>query len=122
MPIQMSRVQVDQVFLDKHMPEMSGSYEFTIDCGAVYFGAVYGDDGTLRAIDQYFYTDSFSRDDVAEATVVDDLLSIDERDFPVKTYLLTKTEDGREWLRFHAVVPDEINPVYFHQKYLGEQH
>ncbi|MDF2928916.1 MAG: hypothetical protein K0Q75_1154 [Anaerospora sp.] len=52
--------------------------------------------------------------------IEDELLSVDCRDFPAKAYLLTKEEQGNEWLRFHAIVPDEIDPDYFYQKYLGE--
>lgn len=120
MPMKMSQVPVERIFLDVRTPEATGSYEFTVDCGAVYFGAVYDDDGTLIAIDQYFYTENFSRDDVEDAVDGEEMLFIDNRDFPVKTYLITKAENGTEWLRFHAVVPDEINPDYFYQKYIGE--
>ena len=120
MPIKMSQVPVERVFLDIRTPETTGAYEFTIDCGAVYFGAVYGDDGTLLAVDQYFYTESFSRDDMEDVLSTDQLMFVDDQDFPVKTYLLTKPENGGEWLRFHAVVPEEINPDYFQQKYIGD--
>jgi hypothetical protein len=119
MPIKMDQVPVDRIFLDIRTPMDNGSYEFTIDCGAVYFGAEYDDDGTLIAVDQYFYTDAFSRDDMEDSADNDALLSVDDRDFPLKVYLLTKQESGTEWLRFHAVVPEEINPDYFYQKYLG---
>jgi len=120
MPVKMSRVPVDGIFLDAHDPDSNGSYEFTIDCGALYFGAIYDADGSLTAIDQYFYTDRQSHDELEDAIDGQDLLYIDERDYPVKTYLLTKEEGGQEWLRFHAVVPEEINPDYFYQKYVGE--
>ncbi|HMM21728.1 MAG TPA: hypothetical protein PKA10_13505 [Selenomonadales bacterium] len=120
MTIKMSPVSVDRIFFDIRTPAITGDYEFTVDCGAVYFGAVYNDDGTLRAIDQYFYTEAFSRDDMEEALEMDELLSVDSRDFPVKTYLLSREEAGNEWLRFHAVVPEVIDPDYFHQKYIGE--
>jgi hypothetical protein len=120
MAMKMSQIPVERIFLDIRTPEMTGSYEFTVDCGAVYFGAVYDDDGSLLAVDQYFYTKDFSRDDMEDAIDTNDLMSVDDRDFPAKTYLLTKAESGNEWLRFHAVVPEEINPDYFHQKYIGE--
>lgn len=120
MTMKMSAVPVERVFLDTRTPAMTGEYEFTIDCGAVYFGAVYSDEGTLQFVDQYFYTESFSRDDMDEALGVDDLLFVDNRDYPVKTYLLTKEDGGDEWLRFHAVVPEEIDPAYFRQKYGGQ--
>jgi hypothetical protein len=48
------------------------------------------------------------------------LLSVDNRDYPVKSYLLTKNEHGTEWLRFHAIIPQSVNPDYFYQKYVGE--
>ena len=120
MPMKMNRVPVDKVFLDIRTPTATGSYEFTVDCGAVYFAAVYDDDGTLIAIDQYFYTDAYSRDDMEDNIDNSELLSVDDRDFPAKVYMLTKAEPGTEWLRFHAVVPEEINPDYFYQKYIGE--
>ena len=119
MSIKMSQVPVEQVFLDIRTSEMTGSYEFTIDCGAVYFGAIYDDDGNLLAVDQYFYSESFSRDDMEAAIDTKDLLFVDDHDFPAKTYLLSKGEAGGEWLRFHAVVPGEINPQYFSQKYIS---
>lgn len=118
--MRMSPVLVDGVFMDREGPAEIGRYEFTVDCGAVYFGAVYNDDGTLMAVDQYFYSDTFSRDDLEEADEAEELLSVDERDFPVKAYLLTREENGEEWLRFHAVVPATIDPTYFQQKYVGE--
>lgn len=120
MAMKMNQIPVERIFLDVRTPDIAGGYEFTLDCGAVYFGAVYDDDGSLLAIDQYFYTENFSRDDMEDAIDTRDLLAVDDRDFPSKTYLLSKVEDGNEWLRFHAVVPEEINPDYFHQKYIGE--
>lgn len=120
MTIKMSPVSVERIFFDTRTPDVTGDFEFTVDCGAVYFGAVYNNDGTLRAIDQYFYTEAFSRDDMDEALDTDELLSVEGGDFPVKTYLLSREEGGNEWLRFHAVVPDAIDPDYFHQKYIGE--
>lgn len=120
MRISMSPVAVNKVFLDRGAPDAIGRFEFTVDCGAVYFGAVYNDDGTLMAVDQYFFTDDFSRDDLGGAEDEDEMLSVDERDFPVKTYLLTRQVRGSEWLRFHAVVPADIDSAYFGQKYIGE--
>lgn len=120
MAMRMSPVPVEGVFLDIRTPDTQGEYEFTVDCGAVYFGAVYDGDGDLLAVDQYFYTEAFSRDDMEETLEIDELLSVDNRDFPVKTYLLSKEEQGKEWLRFHAVVPDQISPDYFYQKYIGD--
>ena len=119
MGMKMSRVPVERVFLDSRTPDTTGEYEFTIDCGAVYFGAVYSGEGSLQFVDQYFYTESFSREDMEEAADVTDLMFVDDRDYPVKTYLLTKEDDGNEWLRFHAVVPVVIDPEYFRQKYNG---
>ncbi len=119
MSMKMSRVPVSGVFLDSRAPAVTGEYEFTVDCGAVYFGAVYDDDGSLLSVDQYFYSEDFSRDDMEEALDTDELMFVDDRDFPVKTYLLSKEESGSEWLRFHAVVPDGIDPGYFRQKYIG---
>lgn len=118
--MRMSPVMVDGVFMGREAPAEIGRYEFTVDCGSVYFGAVYNDDGTLMAVDQYFYSDTFSRDDLEEASEEEELLSVDERDFPVKAYLLTRQDRGNEWLRFHAVVPAAIDPDYFQRKYVGE--
>lgn len=120
MAMQMTRLPVGKIYMDSRRPDVSGNYEFTIDCGAVYFGAVYDDDGSLVSIDQFFYTDDASREDVDEAVAEDELLLVDQRDFPTKAYMLTKEIKGNEWLRFHAVVPDEINADYFYQKYIGE--
>ncbi|SDF48515.1 hypothetical protein [Sporolituus thermophilus] len=120
MTIKMTRIPVKRILFDSRTPDDNNTFEFTIDCGAVYFGAVYDGDGSLLTIDQYFYTDNFSRDDLDSVVVDDQLLAVDDRDFPTKTYLLTKGIAGNEWLRFHAVVPDEIDPDYFYQKYVGE--
>jgi hypothetical protein len=120
MSVKMSQLPVNRVFFDSSSPEEEGQYEFTIDCGAVYFGAVYDDDGTLMTIDQYFFTETFSRDDLDDAIQEHQLLFVDDSDFAAKTYLLIKHIDGNEWTRFHAVVPEAINPDYFHEKYIGE--
>lgn len=120
MSIKMSQLPVKRIFFDSSSPVEEGTFEFTIDCGAVYFGAVYDNDGTLLTIDQYFFTDTFSRDDLDDAVQEQELLFVDDSDFTAKTYLLTKQMEGSEWARFHAVVPEEINPDYFHEKYLGE--
>lgn len=120
MAIEMSRLPIKSIYLDSRMPDEDGTYEFTIDCGAVYFGAVYDDQGDLMFIDQYFYTDDFSQDNLTEAISQAELLTVENRDYPVKAYLLNKNVDGNEWHRFHAIVTDSINPDYFHQKYIGD--
>lgn len=120
MSMKMSRVPVGGVFLDSRAPTVPSEYEFTVDCGAVYFGAVYDGDGSLLSVDQYFYSQSFSRDNMEEAIGGDDLVFVDDRDFPAKAYLLVRDEGGNEWLRFHAVVPEGIDPGYFRRKYRGE--
>lgn len=118
--IQMSELPVKKVFLDSETANEDGLFEFTVDCGAVYFGAVYDGDGQLTTVDQYFYTENYSREDLESAAKNVQLLSVDTRDYKPKTYLLTKMESEQEWLRFHAIVPQEINPDYFYQKYVGE--
>lgn len=120
MGIEMSRLPVKAVYLDSRMPDENGTYEFTIDCGAVYFGAVYDDQGDLMFVDQYFYSDDCSHDGLTEAVSHEEMLTVEDRDYPVKAYLLNKDMEGNEWLRFHAVVSEAINPDYFHQKYIGE--
>jgi len=120
MGMAMSRMPVKAVYLDSHMPDENGNYEFTIDCGAVCFGAVYDDQGDLMFIDQYFYTEHFSQDNLSEAISHAELLTVEDRDYPVKAYLLNKNVAGNEWHRFHAIVSDAINPDYFHQKYIGD--
>lgn len=114
--MKMSQISINKIYMDKYAPEQ-GSYEFTLDCGAVYFDAFYDGEGNLAAIDQYFFTEEYSRDDLDES---DELINIDDHDFPAKTYLLTQEVDGNEWLRFHAVVKQEINPDYFFGKYIGD--
>ncbi|MPN47769.1 hypothetical protein SDC9_195373 [bioreactor metagenome] len=117
--IQMSQIPVKKVYLNSKISSHIGSYEFSIDCGAVYFGAIYDDEGNLQTVDQYFYTERYSRDDLESAAAGSDLLSVDSRDYRARTYMLTKYDGKNEWLRFHAVVPQEINPEYFNQKYIG---
>lgn len=117
---QMSQLPIKRVFLDSDVVNEDGLFEFTVDCGAVYFGAVYDGDGQLTTVDQYFYTDTYSREDLESAAKNIQLLTVDDRDYQAKTYLITKVENGQEWLRFHAVVPQKINPDYFYQKYIGE--
>lgn len=112
-------IPVDKIFLNTHTPD-DNNFEFTIDCGAVYFGAVYDNTGHLKHIDQYFYTQNASRWDLASAVAHGDEVIVDEDDFPVETYLLTKKEQEEEWLRFHAIVPNNIDTTYFAQKYLNE--
>jgi len=112
-------IPVDHISLNTHTPG-SNNFEFTIDCGAVYFGAVYDNDGRLAHIDQYFFTDNASRWDLASAVSHGDEVVIDEQDFPVSTHLITKKENGEEWLRFHAIVPDIIDTAYFARKYINE--
>lgn len=116
----MSQIPVKRVYLDSQNANETGNYEFTIDCGAVYFGAVYDNDGDLMTVDQYFYTERNSRDDLESAADSSELLSVDKRDFRSRTYMLTKDDGKNEWIRFHAVVPQDINPDYFHNKYIGE--
>ncbi|WP_312423716.1 hypothetical protein [Anaerospora hongkongensis] len=116
--MKMSRVPVERVYMGR-MPFNGNNYEFTIDCGAVYFDAVYNDEGSLLQINQYFYSEADADEELEAAGEEEELLSIDCRDFPAKAYLLTKEEKGNEWLRFHAIVPEEIDPEYFYQKYLG---
>lgn len=118
MSIQMSRLTVNRVLFDSRSPNDNGTYEFTIDCGSVYFGAVYDGDGSLLTVDQYFYSATFSHDDLDEVIAGHDLLAVDDRDYPAKTYLLSKDIGGNEWLRFHAVVPSDIDPDYYHHKYI----
>jgi hypothetical protein len=116
---QSTMIPVDKISLNAHTPG-DNDFAFTIDCGAVYFGAIYDNTGHLQYIDQYFYTENSSRWDLASAVAHGEEIIVDEDDFPVETYLLTKQERGEEWLRFHAVVPDNIDTSYFAQKYLLE--
>jgi len=118
--MRMSKVPVERVFFDGPMPVAGDNYEFTIDCGAVYFGVLYDAEGALLQVKQYFYSEAETEDDMEQTVLEDELLSVDCRDYPAKAYLLTKEEKGKEWLRFHAIVPDEIDPDYFYQKYLGK--
>jgi hypothetical protein len=120
MSIHMSQLPVKRVCIEGQTLAAGSTYEFTVDCGAVYFGAVYDNEGQLQSVDQYFYTDRFSRDDVEGAIKDDQLLTVDDRDFPTKTYLLSKDVSGKDWLRFHAIVPCSINPDYFYNKFIGE--
>lgn len=120
MRVQMSQLPVKRVFLDSDIAAEDGIFEFVIDCGAVYFGAVYDSEGELTTVDQYFFSETYSREDLESASQDDQLLSVDNKDYWAKTYLLSKIKSGQEWLRFHAVVPQEINPDYFYQKYVGE--
>jgi hypothetical protein len=115
----MTEIPVDNVSLNTHTPG-ENSFEFTIDCGGVYFGAVYDRAGHLEYIDQYFYTPNASHSDLTSAIAYGDEVLVDEDDFPTKTYLLTKEEAGHEWMRFHAVVPDQIDTNYFAHKYINE--
>ena len=117
--MQMSTMPVKRILLDKRT-SASGTYEFDVDCGAVYFGVVYDGEGNLVSIDQYFYCDTLSSDDMDDAIYSDDLLSVDSKDFLVKAYLLSTDIKGNEWLRFHAVVQEKIDSGYFNQKYIGE--
>ncbi|MDF2572677.1 MAG: hypothetical protein K0R55_4281 [Sporomusa sp.] len=120
MSIHMSQLPVKKVYIDGRSLSEDGTYEFTVDCGAVYFDAIYDNDGKLKSIEQYFYTDRFSRDDLDSALQDNQLLTVDERDFPAKPYLLSKIISGQDWLRFHAVVPCAVNPDYFYNKFIGE--
>ena len=116
----MGQLPVKKILLNSQTASVEGEYEFIIDCESVYFNALYDNDGHLQSIDQYFYTQKRSYEDINRATAEQELLSVDNHDFPVKSYLLAKQEQGNEWMRFHAVVPKAVNPDYFHQKYLGE--
>jgi hypothetical protein len=117
----MDQLPIKRLLLDSHIACEEGLYEFTIDCGAIYFGAVYNSDGDLTNVAQYFYTEACSRDDMQQSIGDKQLLSVDNRDYPVKSYLLTKNDaDGTEWLRFHTIVPQSVDPDYFYQKYVGE--
>lgn len=120
MAMKMGQLPVKKVLLNSKTVSDEGEYEFIIDCESVYFNALYDNDGTLQDVDQYFYTDKLSYEDLDRATAEHELLSVDTNDFPVKSYMLAKQEHGNEWMRFHAVVPKNVNPDYFHQKYLGE--
>ena len=111
-------IPVDNISLNIHTPG-ENNFEFTIDCGAVYFGAVYDKNGRLKHIDQYFFTDKASRWDLASAVTHGDEIIIDEQDYGVTAHLVTKQENGEEWLRFHAVVPDIIDTAYFARKYIN---
>ena len=116
--MRMSRVPVERVYIGR-LPLSGNNYEFTVDCGAVYFDAVYDRAGALLQINQYFYSEADAEEEMEAAGEQEELFSVDYRDFPAKAYLLTKEEKGNEWLRFHAIVPEEIDPEYFYQKYLG---
>lgn len=120
MATKMGQIPVKKIFLNSQTISDEGEYEFIIDCESIYFNALYDNDGNLQCVDQYFYTDKLPYDDVESATDSQELLSVDHNDFPVKSYLLAKQEQGNEWMRFHAVVPKVVNPDYFYQKYLGE--
>ncbi len=120
MGIQMSFLPVDRILFDSRLPDDNGNFEFILDNGAVYFGTVYDGDGSLLTIDQYFFSRDFCREKMESAIDNRELLQIDISDFPVKTYMLNKNIDGTEWLRFHAVVPSQIDPDYYYQKYIGE--
>lgn len=120
MAIKMGRLPVKKVFFNSKVASDEGEYEFVIDCDSIYFDVGYDNDGNLQFVDQYFYTEHNTHADINCAAEEEALLSVDEYDFPVKSYLLAKQEGGNEWLRFHAVVPKTVDPGYFHQKYLGE--
>lgn len=121
MPMKMGQLPVKKVLLNSHTVSSQGEYEFVIDCESIYYNALYDNEGKLQGVDQYFYTDKLSYKDLASATKEQELLSVDENDFPVKSYMLAKREQDKEWLRFHAVVPKTVDPDYFHQKYVGDQ-
>jgi len=120
MTMKMGNLPIKKVLLDSQTATDEGEYEFIIDCESVYFNALYDNEGSLQCVDQYFYTEKRSYSDIESATKERELLSVDQHDFPVKSYLLAKQQQGNEWLRFHAVVPKMVDPDYFHQKYLGE--
>jgi len=120
MVMKMGQIPVQKIFINSQTASEEGEFEFVVDCESVYFNALYDNDGKLQCVDQYFYTPGRSHDDIDSAIEDEELLSVDNTDFPVKSYLLAKQEQGNEWLRFHAVVPKEVDPDYFYQKYLGE--
>lgn len=120
MVTKMGKLPIKKVLLNSQTMCNEGEFEFIIDCESVYFNALYDNDGKLQYVDQYFYTEHNSHDDIDSAIDEQEVLGIDDYDFPVKSYLLAKQEHGNEWLRFHAIVPKEVNPDYFQQKYLGE--
>ena len=117
--VQMAQIPVKKVYLNAQSQQQIGIYEFDIDCGAVYFEALYDKDGTLKTVDQYFYAERSLPDSLERVTGDDALLAVDTKDYASKTYMLTKFDGKNEWLRFHAVVPREINPEYFRNKYIG---
>jgi len=120
MATKMGQIPIKKILLNSQTARHDGEYEFIIDCKSVYFNALYDNEGHLQYIDQYFYTDDHSQDDMDMAADGQELLSVDQNDFPVKSYLLSKMTKGNEWLRFHAIVPNAVDADYFHQKYLGE--
>jgi hypothetical protein len=120
MAMKMGQIPVKKILLNSQAVSNEGEFEFIIDCESVYFNALYDNDGNLQYVDQYFYTENHSYDAMERAAAEHELLSVDNNDFPVKSYLLAKQEQGNEWMRFHAVVPKVVSPDYFHQKYLGE--
>lgn len=120
MAMKMGRIPVRRVLLNSQVANDEGEFEFVIDCESIYFDVGYDNAGELQTIEQYFFTGRNSHADIHAAVEEQNLLSVDDSDFPVKGYLLAKQEEGNEWLRFHAVVPKKVDPDYFHQKYLGE--
>ena len=120
MAMKMGRIPVRRVFFNSQVASDEGEFEFVIDCESIYFDVAYDNAGNLQSLEQYFFTSRNSHADIDEAVEGHNLLSVDDSDFPVKSYLLAKQEEGNEWLRFHAVVPKTVDPDYFHQKYLGE--
>lgn len=118
--MKMGQLPVKKILLNSQTENTEGECEFIIDCEAVYFNAVYDHGGKLQCVDQYFYTENHSHEDIETATADQELLHVDDQDFPVKSYLLAKKEEGDEWLRFHAIVPKVIDHEYFYQKYLSK--
>lgn len=113
-----NKLPIENIYIDTRTLDEHGPFEFTVDCGSVYFGAVYDGDGSLQAIDQYFYSKDYSHDDLEGSYEEHEIVDVEDEDFPVETYMLNKYEDGNEWLRFHAIVPDKINTHYFYEKYI----
>jgi hypothetical protein len=117
MRMKMSRVPVDRVFLDRRGPTVTGECEFTVDCGSVYFGAVYAGDGNLLTVDQYFYSEEFSH-------------TTWRRRSPRVLISWTTGISGEDVLlrrggrRGVAAVPrggaEGVDPDYYRQKYIGE--
>lgn len=119
MAIKMGNLPVKKVLLNSKAAD-EGECQFIVDCDSVYFDVEYDKHGNLQSVDSYFYAEHNFPGSLCTAEERERMLNVDDNDFPVKSFLLAKREQGNEWVRFHAVVPKIIDPGYFHQKYLGE--